>query len=81
MAPYEGDIADVDVNQLEFFKIGEEFHDETGKWATEKLVDDPEGKWTVKIPADIKPGLYVVRNEVSLIPPKGFHHIHSSCLV
>ncbi|KAL1839512.1 hypothetical protein VTJ49DRAFT_1450 [Mycothermus thermophilus] len=64
MAPYEGEIEDVDVNELEFFKFGEEAHDENGVWGTEKMLDETEGKWTVKIPADIKPGLYVVRNEI-----------------
>ncbi|KAL2257294.1 hypothetical protein VTK26DRAFT_373 [Humicola hyalothermophila] len=64
MAPYEGDVADVDVNQLEFFKFAEEAHDENGVWGTEKLLDETNGTWTATIPADIKPGKYIIRQEI-----------------
>jgi hypothetical protein len=65
MAPYEGDIANVDVNKLEFFKFAEEAKDENGVWGTVKLLDETNGTWTATIPADIKPGKYIIRQEVS----------------
>ncbi|SPO06317.1 uncharacterized protein DNG_09006 [Cephalotrichum gorgonifer] len=64
MAPYEGDIADVNVNDLEFFKFGEETIDENGVWGTVKMLDDTNGTWTATIPADIKPGNYIIRQEI-----------------
>jgi hypothetical protein len=65
MAPYEGDIADVNVNELEFFKFAEEAVDADGVWGTVKLLDETNGTWTASIPADIKPGKYIIRQEVS----------------
>ncbi|KXX76604.1 Cellulose-growth-specific protein [Madurella mycetomatis] len=65
MAPYEGDVADVDVNELEFFKFAEEAADENGVWGTVKLLDETNGAWTATIPADIKPGTYIIRQEAS----------------
>lgn len=64
MAPYDGSVADVNVNKLEFFKIGEESVDSAGVWGTEKLLDKTNGTWTTTIPADIKPGNYIIRHEV-----------------
>jgi hypothetical protein len=64
MAPYEGDIADVDVNDIEFVKFGEDAIDENGVWGTVRMMDDTNGTWTATIPADIKPGNYVIRQEV-----------------
>lgn len=66
MAPYEGNISDVDVNQLEFFKFAEDTMDEDGVWGTVRLMDKTNGTWTATVPADIKPGNYVIRHEVSL---------------
>ncbi|KAF1816150.1 glycoside hydrolase [Eremomyces bilateralis CBS 781.70] len=77
MAPYEGDIAAVDVNKLQFFKIDEEalYADEQfgeiddvpwavkPNWATDKMIQ-ANGVWNVTIPWDIKPGNYVVRHEL-----------------
>jgi hypothetical protein len=74
MAPYEGDIADVNVNELEFFKFAEEAVDADGVWGTVKLLDETNGTWTASIPADIKPGKYIIRQEVSQI-----HLIRSRC--
>ncbi|KAK3331493.1 glycoside hydrolase [Apodospora peruviana] len=65
MAPYEGTIDKVDVNKLQFFKIGEEAIDSKGVWGTVKLLDATNGTWTTTIPADIKPGNYVIRHEVN----------------
>ncbi|KAI1324641.1 glycoside hydrolase family 61 protein [Xylariaceae sp. FL0255] len=66
----EEDCQDVDVNELEFFKIwegglirGNVF---TGVWyqrAFQKWNGDPD-LWPVTIPPTIKPGLYVVRHEI-----------------
>lgn len=64
MAPYEGDIADVNVNQLEFTKFAEDTIDENGVWGTVRMMDDTNGTWTATVPADIKPGNYVIRQEV-----------------
>ncbi|KAM7200331.1 Glycosyl hydrolase family 61 domain containing protein [Naviculisporaceae sp. PSN 640] len=64
MAPYEGPVNKVDVNKLEFFKIGEESFDSEGVWGTTKLLDTTNGTWTTKIPADIKPGNYIIRHEL-----------------
>lgn len=64
MAPYEGYIADVDVNELGFIKFAEDAIDENGIWANVRMMDDTNGTWTATIPADIKPGNYVIRQEV-----------------
>ncbi|GAB1317941.1 hypothetical protein MFIFM68171_08151 [Madurella fahalii] len=64
MAPYEGNISDVDVNQLEFVKFAEDTIDDNGVWGTVKLMDETNGTWTATIPADIKPGNYVIRQEI-----------------
>lgn len=64
MAPYEGDISDVDVKELEFFKIAEDTFDDRGVWANVRMMDDTNMTWTAEIPADIKPGNYVLRHEV-----------------
>ncbi|KAM7214904.1 Glycosyl hydrolase family 61 domain containing protein [Rhypophila decipiens] len=64
MAPYDGPISKVDVNKLEFFKIGQEDVNSQGVWATTKLLDSTNGTWTTTIPADIKPGTYVIRHEI-----------------
>ncbi|KAK0653134.1 glycoside hydrolase [Cercophora newfieldiana] len=65
LAPYEGDVAKVDVNKLEFFKITEDTVDDKGVWANVRMMDDKNMTWTATIPADIKPGTYVLRHEVS----------------
>ena len=64
MAPYVGDVADVDVNELEFFKFAEDTTDGDGVWGTDRLIDNTNGTWTATIPADIKPGNYIIRQEV-----------------
>jgi len=65
LAPYEGDVAKVDVNKLEFFKITEDTVDDKGVWANVRMMDNTNGSWTATIPADIKAGTYVLRQEVS----------------
>ena len=64
MAPYEGDISKVDVNQLEFFKFAEDTMDASGTWSTIRMLDVTNNTWTAVIPADIKPGSYIIRQEV-----------------
>ena len=66
MAPYDGDIGNVDVNELEFIKFAEDTVDEEGVWANVRMMDDTNGTWTATIPADIKPGNYVIRQEVRM---------------
>lgn len=65
MAPYEGDISDVDVNEIQFIKFAEDAIDENGVWGTVRMMDETNNTWTATIPADIKSGNYVVRQEVS----------------
>lgn len=69
MAPYSGSVADVKVNDLEFIKFAEDTIDKDGVWGTVRMMDQTNGSWTATIPADIKPGTYVVRQEVSLSRP------------
>ncbi len=69
MAPYEGDIRNANVNELKFFKFAEDTVDDEGIWANVRMMDRTNGTWTASIPADIKPGTYVVRNEVSCAAP------------
>ena len=68
MAPYEGDIAAVNVNQLQFVKFAEDTIDAEGIWGTDKMMDRTNMTWTAAIPADIKPGTYIVRQEVNDAP-------------
>jgi cellulase len=64
LAPYSGDISEVNVNALKFFKIAEEGLGADGKtWATDRMVAN-NGTWTTTIPADIQPGTYVLRHEL-----------------
>ncbi|KAK0701889.1 glycosyl hydrolase family 61-domain-containing protein [Lasiosphaeria miniovina] len=77
LAPYEGDVAKVDVNKLEFFKIAEDTVDGKGVWANVRLMDQSNGTWTATIPADIQPGTYVIRHELMALhfavsTPPGF---------
>lgn len=64
MAPYKGNIAELKVNDLEFFKISEDTVDENGVWGTVRMMDKTNHTWTATIPADIRPGTYVIRQEV-----------------
>ena len=66
LAPYEGDIANVNVNELEFVKFAEDTKDANGVWGTVRLMDNTNDAWTATVPADIKPGNYVIRQEVGL---------------
>ncbi len=68
MAPYEGDVAAVNVNELEFVKFAEGAADTNGVWGTVKLMDNTNSTWTATIPADIKPGKYIIRHEVGNSP-------------
>ncbi|KAK3326847.1 glycosyl hydrolase family 61-domain-containing protein [Apodospora peruviana] len=64
MAPYKGSVDKVNVNKLQFFKIGEEAVDSKGVWGTVKLLDSTNGTWMTTIPADIKSGNYIIRHEL-----------------
>ncbi|KAK4445314.1 glycosyl hydrolase family 61-domain-containing protein [Podospora aff. communis PSN243] len=64
LAPYEGDVAGVNVNKLEFFKIAEDTVDEAGVWANVRMMDETNMTWTATIPADVKAGTYVLRHEL-----------------
>jgi hypothetical protein len=61
---YEGDIKDVNVNQVEFFKIAERGLDSDGvTWATNVLTAN-DNVTAVTIPHDIRSGKYIVRHEL-----------------
>jgi len=67
LALYAGDLAKVNLNELKFFKIAEDaLHDDSKTWATDKLIAD-NGLWDTSIPADIKPGSYVLRHELTAL--------------
>ncbi|KAK7983215.1 hypothetical protein PG989_010617 [Apiospora arundinis] len=57
-----GDCAQADVNALKWVKIDESGY-EGGKWGAAKLVANG-GTWTTKVPANLKAGNYVFRNEI-----------------
>ncbi|KAK5656815.1 hypothetical protein OQA88_4363 [Cercophora sp. LCS_1] len=66
MAPYTGDIANINVNDLEFFKIAQDTVDAAGVWANVRMMA-ANSTWTATIPADIKPGKYIVRHEIAAL--------------
>ena len=64
LAPYSGNTSELNVNKLEFFKIAEQTTDKNGTWWNDQFMDRDNNSWTVNIPADIKPGNYILRHEV-----------------
>jgi hypothetical protein len=64
MASYEGDIKNVNVNELKFFKIRESgLASDNRTWATEEMIAN--GNITsALIPHDLKPGTYIIRHEL-----------------
>ncbi|RDL33867.1 uncharacterized protein BP5553_08235 [Venustampulla echinocandica] len=64
MAPYEGSVDAIDVNKLAFFKIKEETVGADGIWANVRMMNFTNDTYTATIPADIKPGTYIIRNEI-----------------
>jgi len=62
LAACNGDCETVDKNSLRFFKIGGAGYDGT-TWAADALVRNGNS-WLVQIPADLKPGNYVLRHEI-----------------
>jgi hypothetical protein len=66
LARYTGDLASVDLNALRFFKIAEDALHADGTWSTDKLIAD-KGRWTTAIPADVRPGSYVLRHELTAL--------------
>jgi hypothetical protein len=64
MAPYEGDAATVNLQQLKFFKIQERgLLRDNSTWATDEMIQNSNVSWAT-IPHDIKPGKYIVRHEI-----------------
>jgi cellulase len=64
LAPYTGNISNVDLNSLKFLKMAEEGLGADNKtWATDRMLAN-NGTWATTIPADIKPGTYVLRHEL-----------------
>ncbi len=67
LAPYSGDLAKANLNELKFFKIAEDaLHADGRTWATDRLIADG-GLWTTAIPADVRPGSYVLRHELTAL--------------
>ncbi|KAK4210159.1 glycosyl hydrolase family 61-domain-containing protein [Rhypophila decipiens] len=62
MAACNGPCETVDKSQLKWFKIDGAGHDGT-TWAADALVANGNS-WLVQIPADLKPGNYVLRHEI-----------------
>lgn len=67
MAPYSGPLDSINVNDLEFFKFAQDIVDDAGIWANVRMIDKTNGTWTATIPADIKPGNYIVRHEIAAL--------------
>ncbi|KAK1751319.1 lytic polysaccharide monooxygenase [Echria macrotheca] len=70
LAPCNGDCTQTDKTTLKWFKIEQAGQislgvggGKAGYWAADKLRDN-NGAWTVAIPSSIKPGNYVLRNEI-----------------
>ncbi|KAF4342109.1 endoglucanase [Fusarium beomiforme] len=67
MARCPGNCEDVDKNDLEFFKIGQEglidMSMHSGKWAADVLVAN-SFSWTLQVPEALAPGNYVLRHEI-----------------
>ncbi|KAK3946578.1 glycosyl hydrolase family 61-domain-containing protein [Pseudoneurospora amorphoporcata] len=64
LAACNGDCETVDKTSLRFFKIdGAGYNNIKGVWAAEALVNNGNS-WLVQIPADLKPGNYVLRHEI-----------------
>jgi len=64
LADCNGDCSTVSKNSLRFFKIDGAGYDKAkGKWAADVLRENGNS-WMVQIPADLKPGHYVLRHEI-----------------
>ncbi|KAF2423642.1 hypothetical protein EJ08DRAFT_701009 [Tothia fuscella] len=64
MGRYDGDIKNVNVNEVNFFKIAEMgLADDGVTWAT-NVLSAGDNVTSVTIPHDIKPGTYIVRHEL-----------------
>lgn len=73
LAPCNGNCETVDKTTLEFFKIDQVGYingSDPGFWATDVLIAD-NSSWLVQIPADIKPGNYVLRHEILALHSAG----------
>lgn len=62
LAACNGDCETVDKTSLKFFKIDGAGYN-NGVWAADALVNNGNS-WLVQIPADLKPGNYVLRHEI-----------------
>jgi hypothetical protein len=67
MAPYSYPLSSLDATQLSFFKFAQDTVDATGVWANIRMMDDNNKTFTATIPADIKPGKYIVRHEIAVL--------------
>jgi hypothetical protein len=64
LAPYEGAVQKIDVNNLNFFKISEKgLAADKKTWAVDEMMSKGNISSTI-IPHDIKPGTYVLRHEL-----------------
>lgn len=64
MGSYDADISQVNINDMEFFKISElGLLPDNVTWAT-KVLTANKNVTAVTIPHDIRPGDYIVRHEI-----------------
>lgn len=71
LAPCNGPCSKVDPTTLKFVKISQRGwvdatspqNDNEGKWATDELIAN-DGQWSIRIPAGLKAGEYVLRHEL-----------------
>ncbi|KAL3481012.1 glycosyl hydrolase family 61-domain-containing protein [Aspergillus californicus] len=81
LAACNGDCADVDKTKLEFFKIDEKglVDPSTNTWASDELAANG-ASWDITIPADLKPGGYVLRHEIIALHSTGNPQPYMQCV-
>ncbi|KAF4969825.1 hypothetical protein FZEAL_10158 [Fusarium zealandicum] len=73
LAPVAGAFTNIDKSRLKFAKIAEQglvSGSNPGKWASDALMAD-SFSWDVTIPANLKPGNYVLRHEILALHSAG----------
>lgn len=64
LARYEGNLSHHNPTTLKWFKVAEEgLEGDSKTWATDRMLAN-KGVWRTTIPADIKPGTYLLRHEL-----------------
>jgi len=73
MAPYEGDLSNVDVYKLNFLKVCGRSVSKEGNQATDDLISH-NNKWNAIIPWDIEPSTYILRHKFLDLPFANFRN-------